>query len=46
MWSVLTTATATPVLELDFLGPDAHELLGIQDPAKFAGLQSGMSSWA
>ena len=42
MWSVLTTATATPVLELDFLGPDAHEMLGIQVPAKFAGLQSGM----
>ena len=35
-------AVVTPVLVLDFLGPDAHELLGIQDPAKFAGLQSGM----
>ena len=42
MWSVLTTATATPILELDFQGPYAHELLGFQDPVKFAGLQSCM----
>ena len=42
MWSVLTTASATPVLELDFLGADAHELLGFSDPAKFAALQSGV----
>ena len=42
MWSVLTTASATPVLELDYLGADAHELLGFSDPAKFAALQSGV----
>lgn len=41
MWNVLTTASATPILELDFLGPDAHELLAFSDHAKFAALQSG-----
>ncbi len=41
MWNVLTTASATPILELDFLGADAHELLGFSDHAKFAALQSG-----
>ena len=29
--------TAAPMVRLN-----AHEMLGIQDPAKFAGLQSGM----
>ncbi len=41
MWNVLTTASATPILELDFLGADAHELLAFSDHAKFAALQSG-----
>ena len=41
MWNVLTTASATPILELDFLGSDAHEMLGFSDQAKFAALQSG-----
>ena len=43
MWNVLTTASATPILELDFLGADAHEMLGFSDQAKFAALQSGMN---
>ncbi|KAL0041640.1 hypothetical protein WJX79_010316 [Trebouxia sp. C0005] len=51
MWNVLTTASATPILELDFLGPDAHELLAFSDHAKFAALQSAektdiMGRWA
>ena len=41
MWNVLTTASATPILEIDFLGADAWELLGFPDQAKFNGLQSG-----
>lgn len=41
MWNVLTTASATPILEIDFLGADAWELLGFPDQAKFSGLQSG-----
>jgi len=41
MWNVLTTASAAPILELDFLGADAHELLAFSDHAKFAALQSG-----
>ncbi|KAL0042382.1 hypothetical protein WJX77_010805 [Trebouxia sp. C0004] len=51
MWNVLTTASATPILELDFLGADAHELLAFSDQAKFAALQSAektdiMGRWA
>ena len=41
MWSVLTTASTNPVVELDFLGPDVHELLGFSDQPKFAALQNG-----
>ena len=41
MWSVLTTASTNPIVELDFLGSDAHELLGFAEQAKFAGLQTG-----
>lgn len=41
MWNVLTTASATPILEIDILGPDAWELLGFPDQAKFSVLQSG-----
>ena len=41
MWNVLTTASATPILEIDILGPDAWELLGFPDQAKFSSLQSG-----
>ena len=41
MWNVLTTASATPILEIDFLGADAWELLGFPDQAKFTALQSG-----
>ena len=41
MWNVLTTASATPILEIDILGPDAWELLGFPDQAKFKALQSG-----
>ncbi|KAL3161084.1 hypothetical protein ABBQ38_009466 [Trebouxia sp. C0009 RCD-2024] len=51
MWNVLTTASATPILEIDFLGADAWELLGFPDQAKFSGLQSAektdiMGRWA
>ena len=35
-------STDTVLLKLDFLGPEAQELLGILDPAKIAGLQSDM----
>ena len=41
MWSVLTTASTNPIVELDFIGPDAHEMLGFPEQAKFAGLQTG-----
>ena len=41
MWNVLTTASATPILEIDFLGADAWEILGFPDQAKFTALQSG-----
>ena len=41
MWNVLTTASANPILEINFLGADAWELLGFPDQAKFNALQSG-----
>ena len=28
MWAVLTTSSFSPLLEMDIVGPDAHELLG------------------
>ncbi|KAK9826070.1 hypothetical protein WJX74_010164 [Apatococcus lobatus] len=28
MWAVLTTSSFTPLLEMDIMGPDAHEVLG------------------
>lgn len=41
MWNVLTTASANPILEINFLGADAWELLGFPDQDKFNALQSG-----
>lgn len=40
MWAVLTTASTTPTLEMDFIGPDGFEILGHTDE-KVAAMQAG-----
>lgn len=40
MWGMLTADTFTPLLEFDFMGPDAWEALG-KSPSDVASLGTG-----